>query len=92
MNKTALVTGATSGIGKATALILAKHNYNLIITGRRLKRLQDFEKELKDEFNIAVLILNFDIRDRKETKKQIDNLPEDFKNIDVLINNAGLAS
>ena len=90
--KTALVTGATSGIGKATAFMLAKHNYNLIITGRRLKRLQDFEKELKEEFNIEVLILNFDIRDRKETKKQIENIPDSFKNIDVLINNAGLAS
>ncbi len=90
--KTALVTGATSGIGKATAFMLAKHKYNLIITGRRLKRLQEFEKELKDKFNVEILILNFDIRNREETKKQIENLPEKFKNIDVLINNAGLAS
>ncbi|NOZ35589.1 MAG: SDR family NAD(P)-dependent oxidoreductase [Chlorobi bacterium] len=92
MNKTALVTGSTSGIGKATALMLAKHNYNLIITGRRLQRLQDFEKELKEKYHIQVLILNFDIRNREETKKQIENLPENFQNIDLLINNAGLAS
>ncbi len=92
MDKTALITGATSGIGKATALILAKHKYNLIITGRRLNRLQEFETELKNKFDIDVLILNFDIRNREETKKQIENLPEKFKNIDVLINNAGLAS
>ncbi len=90
--KIALVTGATSGIGKATALMLAKHNYNLIITGRRSDRLQNFEKELKEKFQIEVLILNFDIRNREETKKQIENIPEEFKNIDVLINNAGLAS
>lgn len=89
---TALITGATSGIGKATALMLAKHKYNLIITGRRLKRLQEFEKELKKDFDIDVLILNFDIRDREETQKQIAGIPEKFKQIDVLINNAGLAS
>ena len=92
MNKTALVTGSTSGIGKATALMLAKHNYNLIITGRRLQRLKDFEKELKEKYHIQVLILNFDIRNREETKKQIETLPENFQNIDLLINNAGLAS
>jgi len=92
MDKTALVTGATSGIGKATALMLAKHKYNLIITGRRLKRLQELEKDLKEKFNIDILILNFDIRNREETKKQIENLPEKFQDIDVLINNAGLAS
>ncbi len=92
MNKTALVTGATSGIGKATALMLAKHKYNLIITGRRLKRLQELEKDLKEKYNIDILILNFDIRNREETKKQIENLPEGFQDIDVLINNAGLAS
>ncbi len=92
MNKTALITGATSGIGKATAFMLAKHKYNLIITGRRLKRLRDFKQELENQFNIDVLILNFDIRNREETKKQIENLPSGFADIDVLINNAGLAS
>ncbi|NPA67858.1 MAG: SDR family NAD(P)-dependent oxidoreductase [Chlorobi bacterium] len=92
MNKTALVTGATSGIGKATAFMLAKHKYNLIITGRRLKRLLEFKNELTEKFNIEVLTLNFDIRNREETKKQIENLPEKFQNIDILINNAGLAS
>jgi 3-hydroxy acid dehydrogenase / malonic semialdehyde reductase len=71
---------------------LAKHKYNLIITGRRLKRLKEFEKELKKDFDIEVLVLNFDIRDREETQKQIAGIPEKFKQIDVLINNAGLAS
>ncbi len=92
MEKNALITGATSGIGKATAFMLAEHKYNLIITGRRLNRLQELGKELKEKFSIEVLILNFDIRNREETRTQIENLPENFKNIDVLINNAGLAS
>ncbi len=92
MEKNALITGATSGIGKATAFMLAEHKYNLIITGRRLNRLRELGKELKEKFSIEVLILNFDIRNREETRTQIENLPENFKNIDVLINNAGLAS
>ena len=89
MNKTALITGATSGIGKACAYMLAKNNYNIIITGRRKERLDELEKELS---NIKVLKLNFDIRDKQETEKQIQNLPKEWKNIDLLINNAGLAS
>ncbi len=87
--KTAIITGATSGIGKACAKMLAKNNYNIIITGRRANRLNDLEKEIK---NVKVLKLNFDIRDRKETEKQIQNLPKSWKNIDLLINNAGLAA
>ncbi len=90
--KTALVTGATSGIGKATARMLAALNYKVIITGRRLQRLQELEKELKKEFGIDVLVLNFDVREREQCKAQIEQIPPDFKDIDVLINNAGLAA
>ena len=90
--KTALITGATSGIGKATAKTLAKLNYNLIITGRRLERLEKLRNEIENKHNIKIHILNFDIRNREETKKQIENLPSEFKIIDLLINNAGLAS
>jgi NADP-dependent 3-hydroxy acid dehydrogenase YdfG len=89
MNKTAIITGATSGIGKACTYMLAKNNYNIIITGRRKERLDKLEKEL---LNVKVLNLDFDIRDRQETEKQIQNLPQEWKNIDLLINNAGLAS
>jgi len=89
MNKIAIITGATSGIGKACAYMLAKNKYNIIITGRRKERLDELEKELS---NVKVLKLNFDIRDRQETEKQIQNLPQEWKNIDLLINNAGLAS
>ncbi|MCF6365605.1 MAG: SDR family NAD(P)-dependent oxidoreductase [Bacteroidales bacterium] len=92
MNKTALITGATSGIGKATAIMLAKLNYNIIITGRREERLNKLSEELKTQFNTKVRSLNFDIRNREETKKQIENLPSEWQNIDILVNNAGLAS
>jgi len=89
MLKTAIITGATSGIGKACAIMLAKNNYNIIITGRRKERLDELEKEIK---NVKVLKLNFDIRDRQETEKQIQNLPKEWENVDLLVNNAGLAS
>lgn len=92
MNRIALVTGATSGIGKATALMLAKNNYDLIITGRREDRLIDLENKINSEFNVDVLVLKFDIREREETKKQIENLTGKWNDIHVLVNNAGLAS
>ncbi len=90
--KTALITGATSGIGKATAIMLAKLDYNLIITGRRKERLTALSEELKKQYGIELLTLNFDIRNREETKKQIDNLSGKWQTIDILVNNAGLAS
>jgi 3-hydroxy acid dehydrogenase/malonic semialdehyde reductase len=87
--KTALITGATSGIGRATARYLAKNNFRLIICGRREDRLA----ELQDEFSalVPVLTLNFDVRKKKEVAKAIASLPPDFNTIDVLINNAGNA-
>ena len=92
MRKIALVTGATAGIGTATAEILAKNGYNLIITGRRKDLLDALKSELGVKYKSDVLALNFDIRDRQQTENAIDNLPETWKNIDVLINNAGLAA
>jgi len=87
--KTALITGATSGIGRATARYLAKNNFRLIICGRREDRLA----ELQDEFSALtqVLTLNFDVRKKKEVAKAIASLPPDFNTIDVLVNNAGNA-
>lgn len=90
--KTALITGATSGIGKAIAFNLGSNHYNLIITGRRSERLQAIKQELEQNFSIKVHTAAFDIRDRNEVEKFIENLPEIFKNVDVLVNNAGLAS
>jgi NADP-dependent 3-hydroxy acid dehydrogenase YdfG len=88
----ALVTGATSGIGKATAIMLARNGYDLIITGRRLPKLVELEKFLKKEYQIEVIKLNFDIRKKLEVEEQLNLLSESWRNIDVLINNAGLAA
>lgn len=89
MTKTALVTGATSGIGKATAQILAKNNYKIILCGRREDRLNDLEKELSEFTEVHTLC--FDVRDKKAVFDSINSIPEAFSTIDVLINNAGNA-
>jgi 3-hydroxy acid dehydrogenase/malonic semialdehyde reductase len=91
MEKIALVTGGTSGIGEATALLLANNGYNIIITGRRADRLKKVETELS-KTGVKVLGLNFDVRNQNEVQTAINNLPDYWKNIDVLVNNAGLAS
>ena len=87
--KTVLITGATSGIGKATAFELAKKKYNLIICGRRKDRLTIIEKELSRFTKVASLC--FDVRDKKAVFSEIDSLSGEFKEIDILINNAGNA-
>lgn len=87
--KTALITGATSGIGEATARLLATQGYRLILCGRRKDRLDNLSNELKNAAQIHTLC--FDVRDQKEVKSSIDQLPEDWKSIDILINNAGNA-
>ncbi len=92
MNKIALVTGATAGIGKAVALKLADLNFNLIITGRREERLTQLSKSIQEKHDVQVLSLCFDVRQRETVKEQLENLPAEWKNIDVLVNNAGLAA
>lgn len=91
MNKTIMITGATSGFGKATAVQFAKSGYNIIITGRRQELLDELEKELSAMGKINVLSLCFDVRKKDEVESVIGNLPEDWKRIDILVNNAGLA-
>ena len=88
-NKIALVTGATSGIGRACALTLAKMGFDLIATGRRAERLEDLRQELPD--GVRFLPLVFDVRDREEVERLLTNLPSEWASIDVLINNAGNA-
>ena len=87
--KTAFITGATSGIGKATAEIFAKQNIQLILCGRRKDRLIRLKAEL-EKFT-KVTILNFDVSNREEVFKAIQSLPKEFQKIDILINNAGNA-
>ena len=91
MSKIALITGATSGIGEAAALTLARHQFNLILTGRRHDRLTTLKNKL-EERNVRVLTLCFDVREEHSVKEALDNLPEEWANIDLLINNAGLAA
>lgn len=88
----ALITGATSGIGKSTATLFAKNGYDVIITGRRQDRLEQMKRELEASYKSKVHILHFDIRSQQEVEKAIDSLPAGLKNIDVLVNNAGLAA
>jgi NADP-dependent 3-hydroxy acid dehydrogenase YdfG len=90
--KIILITGATAGFGKAIAYKFAEHGWNIIITGRREKRLNEIESDLKKQFEVKALALCFDVRNKKEVNEAISSLPHDWKNIDVLINNAGLAS
>jgi 3-hydroxy acid dehydrogenase / malonic semialdehyde reductase len=91
MNKIAIITGATSGIGEATAFKLAENNFDLIITGRRIERLKELKNIISKQFNVRVLDLCFDVRNKEEVSNKLGNLPLEWKNIDVLINNAGLA-
>lgn len=87
--KVALITGASSGIGKATAALFAKNNFDLILTARREERLE----ELKSTLNTNVHILCFDIRDNEATNKAFSEIPMDFKErLSLLVNNAGLAA
>lgn len=86
------ITGATSGIGKSTAEIFARHGYDLIITGRRQERLSDLKNQLESQYKISVKDLCFDVRSQKEVESAIEGLPAQLKEIDILVNNAGLAA
>lgn len=89
MKKTAIITGATSGIGRATARAFAKNNFKVIICGRREDRLVELQDELSQRTEVHTLL--FDIRNKKSVFKSIESLPEEFSHIDILINNAGNA-
>lgn len=87
----ALITGATAGIGKATAYQLAQLNFNLILTGRRKERLNTIKTELEKKYKVKIATLSFDIRQKTECEKALQSLDNEWKQIDILINNAGLA-
>jgi NADP-dependent 3-hydroxy acid dehydrogenase YdfG len=91
MSKIALITGATSGIGAATSHLLAANGFDLILTGRRNKRLVELERELSAKYKTKCLLLCFDVTKLEKVQSALESLPAKWKAIDVLINNAGLA-
>jgi NADP-dependent 3-hydroxy acid dehydrogenase YdfG len=91
MNKIVFITGATSGFGEACALKFAQNNYNLILNGRRAERLEQLKKNLEDQYKVSCYLLPFDVQNQQAVFDSISGLPEKWKEIDVLINNAGLA-
>ncbi len=91
MDTIALVTGASSGIGKACAEILAKNGINVIIAARRLEKLLEVEKELTKKYQVDILPLRLDVTNKEEVFDFLNNLPKDWQNVEILINNAGLS-
>lgn len=91
MPKIVFITGATSGFGKACAEKFAAGGYDLILNGRREDRLQELCNQLEARYNVAGYLLPFDVRDERAVFQSVNNLPDNWKNVDVLINNAGLA-
>lgn len=91
MKKIVFITGATSGFGEACAYKFAQNNYDLILNGRRIERLEKLKKNLEEEYKISCHLLPFDVQDQQAVFDSVNNLPQQWKQIDVLINNAGLA-
>ena len=90
MSRIALITGATSGIGRATAEAFADLGYRLILCGRRQDRLDELQNQLRSRTDVTTL--TFDVRDRMDVEEAISTLPDDWKAIDILVNNAGNAT
>ena len=89
--KIALITGATSGIGEAIALKFAQKDINVIITGRRLDKLNALKSNITSNTKANILALKMDVTDRKSVEREINGLPDEWESIDILVNNAGLA-
>ncbi|MBK7110600.1 MAG: SDR family NAD(P)-dependent oxidoreductase [Chitinophagales bacterium] len=91
MKKTVFITGASSGFGKACAELFAKGDYRLILNARRIDRLQNLKADLEKEYNAEVYLLDFDVRNNDAVVKSIQSLPANWRSVNILINNAGLA-
>jgi 3-hydroxy acid dehydrogenase/malonic semialdehyde reductase len=89
MTETVFITGATSGFGESCAKLFAKKGWNLVLAARRTKRLEKLQEDLSDKTSVHIITL--DVRDRDAVRAELVNLPDAFQNIDILINNAGLA-
>jgi 3-hydroxy acid dehydrogenase/malonic semialdehyde reductase len=92
MKAIAIITGASSGIGRASAEILARNDFDIIITGRRIEKLEELEKQIRLKTEADVLSLAFDIRDQDAVSKACAQLTGKWEDVDVLVNNAGLAA
>lgn len=88
--KTVLITGASSGIGEGCARKFAMNGHRLILNGRNVEKLNAVKDELEEKYGVEVWLLPFDVRDRAAARAALDSLPEEWKAIDVLVNNAGL--
>ncbi len=91
MNKIALITGASSGIGEACAHVFARQGFKLILTGRQTDKLESLASALNMQYQTEVAVAAFDIRNKNEVQQNLETLPETWKKVDVLINNAGLS-
>lgn len=91
MSKIAFITGATAGIGEACAHVFARERYDLILTGRRADRLEKLAKQLNQEYNVEVVTSEFDVRNREDVINKLEELPTEWKKVNVLVNNAGLS-
>lgn len=91
MNKIALITGASAGIGEACARVLAKEGYQLILAARRKERLEKLAEELKQAYSTNSYLIELDVRDKAAVNEVLGNLPNEWKAVDVLVNNAGLS-
>ena len=91
MRKIVFITGASAGFGKACAEKFASYGYDLVINGRREERLLELKETLEKKFNVAILVSVFDVRNRQEVFEAINNIPDEWQHVDILINNAGLA-
>ena len=91
MSSIALITGATSGFGKAIAEKFAKEGYDIIITGRRNELLEQVAEAIANKYQVKILTRNFDVRDKNAVNKELKELPAEWQAIDILVNNAGLA-
>lgn len=91
MSKIALITGASAGIGEACAKLLAQNGYQLILAARRVEKLQNLAAQLKADYGVEIMTIQLDVRNAQEVAQQLEALPEKWKQVDVLVNNAGLS-
>jgi 3-hydroxy acid dehydrogenase/malonic semialdehyde reductase len=91
MNKIALITGASSGIGEACAHVFAREGFDLILTGRQSEKLENLATALNIQYNTEIAVAVFDVRDKAAVQHNLETLPAEWKKVDVLINNAGLS-